>query len=80
MIIIVSCANDYTRGQLMTRSWNKALMSLAGSTWRVDKESLLTSYKAKGRSVVNYMRAGRGGRTKRPENFDIVASHVDHPQ
>ena len=36
------------------RSRNKVLKSLAGSTWGADKETLLTSYNAIGRSVVNY--------------------------
>ena len=40
------------RDKLINR--NKVLKSLAGSTWGADKETLLTTYKAIGRSVVNY--------------------------
>ncbi|XP_046803758.1 uncharacterized protein LOC124419191 [Lucilia cuprina] len=36
------------------RSRNKVLKSLAGSTWGMDKEILLTTYQTIGRSVVNY--------------------------
>ncbi|XP_059219026.1 uncharacterized protein LOC106085920 [Stomoxys calcitrans] len=36
------------------KSRNKVLKSLAGSTWGADKETLLTTYKAIGRSVVSY--------------------------
>ncbi|XP_073848579.1 uncharacterized protein [Musca autumnalis] len=36
------------------RSRNKVLKSLAGSTWGADKETLLTTYNAIGRSVVSY--------------------------
>ncbi|XP_037819861.1 uncharacterized protein LOC119609216 [Lucilia sericata] len=36
------------------RSRNKVLKSLAGSTWGMDKETLLTTYQTIGRSVVNY--------------------------
>ncbi|XP_046803859.1 uncharacterized protein LOC124419270 [Lucilia cuprina] len=36
------------------RSRNKVINSLAGSTWGMDKETLLTTYQTIGRSVVNY--------------------------
>ncbi|XP_037825851.1 uncharacterized protein LOC119613856 [Lucilia sericata] len=36
------------------RSRNKVLKALAGSTWGMDKETLLATYKTIGRSVVNY--------------------------
>ncbi|XP_017471492.1 PREDICTED: uncharacterized protein LOC108362858 [Rhagoletis zephyria] len=36
------------------RARNKVLKSLAGSTWGALKETLLTAYKAIGRSVANY--------------------------
>lgn len=36
------------------QSRNKVLKSLAGSSWGMDKETLLTTYKTIGRSVVNY--------------------------
>ncbi|KAI8126624.1 hypothetical protein CVS40_3402 [Lucilia cuprina] len=35
-------------------SRNKVLKALAGSTWGMDKETLLATYKTIGRSVVNY--------------------------
>ncbi|KAI8117189.1 hypothetical protein CVS40_10885 [Lucilia cuprina] len=36
------------------QSRNKVLKALAGSTWGMDKETLLATYKTIGRSVVNY--------------------------
>ena len=36
------------------KSRNKVLKALAGSSWGADKETLLTSYNAIGRSVVSY--------------------------
>ena len=54
------------------RSRNNVLKSVAGSTWGTDKETLLTSYKAIGRSVANYAapvwspNVIRNGKTFRP--------------
>ena len=36
------------------RRRNKVLKALAGTTWGMDKETIITTYKAIGRSLLNY--------------------------
>ena len=47
-------AQHYNNIEVKVQQHNNVLKALAGSTWRCDKETLLTTYQSIGRSILSY--------------------------